>query len=756
VTLVRKAHPLALATLGYVALTLAYSWPLPRHLWHGVAPDPGDPILNAWILWWTTTAVPLTTHWWNAPIFYPAPGTLAFSEHLLGLAPLTAPLIAITHNALFGYNVALLGTYVFSALGAYFLGYTLTRRHDAAFLCGIAFAFAPYRLAQLPHVQVLSSFWTPICLAALHRYDRGSRPAWAAAAAGAWLMQALSCGYYLMFLSVLLAAWFLWFAIGRWPLRKIGLLAAFWIVPVAIVAPILLGYQRILVDTYGFSRSLAEIQAFSADVGSLLDATAGLQFWGWLHVVRRPEGELFPGPVIVALSLFAVLAARPFSTTAERTRTRWWLRRLFAALFVLFAIAALLPIYYDSWRLTIGGVRLVSIARADKPVTLAMFAALAWLSMMPRVVMAARARSALLFYALAAFATWVFALGPDPLFFSHHALYQAPYGWLMRLPAFNGLRVPARFWMMTLACLGVLAALAIDRLHGSARRTVVAVASAGLLLDGWPRAIPVFPEPERRSAPAAVSARLDLPSNDDVDAAALFQQTLENVPLYNGFSGYAAPQIYPMRVLLESHDPRILQALTARGSLGIVVDRASDGDGEWRKFVEAFPGAVRQEARSTWSSYRLPANPGGDFLPDRRGDPIPIKALDAFPSAPHTPRAIDGDLRTRWSGGVQRAAADFTIELGQPEHVGQLVVDLGEFWTDFPQRLLIEVSADGSGWQTVFDGPTALHAYYGALRHPKEIPLVFALNRDNVRFIRMKQLGWGSHDWSIAEVHVLR
>ena len=136
--------------------------------------------------------------------------------------------------------------------------------------------------------------------------------------------------------------------------------------------------------------------------------------------------------------------------------------------------------------------------------------------------------------------------------------------------------------------------------------------------------------------------------------------------------------------------------------------------------------------------------------------PAGIKALDAFPSPPHTGRAIDGDLRTRWSGGVQRAAADFTIELAQPEHVGQLVVDLGEFWTDFPQRLLIETSAEGSSWQTVFDGPTALHAYYGALRHPREIPLVFALNRDNVRFIRLKQLGWGSHDWSIAEVHVLR
>jgi hypothetical protein len=595
-----------------------------------------------------------------------------------------------------------------------------------------------------------------VCLAALHRYDREGRPTWAATAAAAWLMQALACGYYLLFLTVLLAGWFAWFALGRWPLRKVAVVAACWIVPVAVVAPILLGYQRILVDTYGFSRGLAEIQTYSADVGGLLDAAEGLRFWGWLRVVDRPEGELFPGLTIAALALFAVVAARPFSTAVEPTRTRWWLRRLSAALFVVFAIAATLAVYYQSLKLTIGGVRLLSIGRPDKPVTLALFAALAWLALMPRVVMAARNRSPQLFYSLAALGTWVLALGPDPMFFSHHAMYQAPYGWLMRLPGFDGLRVPARFWMMTLACLGVLAALAINRFRGRSRRTLAAVAAAGLLLDGWPRAIPVFPEPERRPAASGVTARLDLPSTDDVDAAALFQQTLENVPLFNGFSGYAAPQIYPMRVLLADHDQRILQAMTAHGPLAVIVDGASDEDGGWRKFVGAFPGATLQQTGAGWTSYRLPASTAGDLLPDRRGEAIAIKSLDAFPSPPHTPRALDGNLRTRWSGGVQQSAADFTIELNEPQRVGQLVVDLGEFWTDFPQRLLIEVSADGLAWQAVFDGPTALHAYYGALRHPKEIPLVFALDRDHVRFIRMKQLGWGTHDWSIAEVHVLR
>jgi hypothetical protein len=755
VTLVRKTPPLALAVLGYVVLTLAYTWPLPRHILHGVAHDPGDPILNAWILWWTTKAVPLTTAWWNAPMFSPAVGSLAFSEHLLGEAPIAAPIIALTGNALFGYNVALVASYVLCGLGGYFLAYTLTRRHDAAFVAGVAYAFAPYRLAQLPHIQVLSSYWAPVCLAALHRVDRDASWKWAALAAGAWLMQSLANGYFMFFLSVLLVFWFLWFAVRRWTPAAFGRVAVCFAAAFVLIAPILADYKHILKDTYGFSRGLWEIQGFSADVGSLLHATDESLVWGWLHVVRKPEGELFPGLTVAALALFAVFAARPFATAADE-RWRRWLRAGLGATLVVLAVATALPIVYGTWRLTIGGVRLLSIARADKPLTLAMFAAIGWTATLPRVAAAFRRRSLLLFYAFAAFAMWVFALGPDPEFFGRHALYQAPYGWLMRLPAFDGLRVPARFWMMAILCLTALAALAIDRLRGGTRQVVTAVAVIGLALDGWPGAFAVGARPDPRPTPPGVVARLNLPMTDDQDALSLYYQTLDGVPLYNGFSGYGAPHQYAMRELLIASDPRILQVMTAKGPLGVVIDHDSDVDGACRKFIKAYPGAVLQETHDKWSSYRLPASGAGDLLPDEQGTPVAIKSLDAYPSPPHTPRAIDGDLTTRWSGGVQKSSADFTIELAEPTFVRQLVTDLGGFWTDFPMRLRIDVSGDGAAWTQVYLGDTALHAYYAAVRHPKQVPVVYPIGRDGVRFIRLTQLGWGTHDWSIAEVRVLK
>ncbi|HVD91560.1 MAG TPA: discoidin domain-containing protein [Vicinamibacterales bacterium] len=755
--LTRHSKTLAFATTVYVALTLAYSWPLAADLRHGIAHDAGDPILNAWILWWTTKAVPLTAHWWNAPIFYPATGAFAFSEHLLGLAPIAAPLIALTGNPLLGYNVTLLATYVLSALGAHYLAYALTSRHDAGFVAGIAYAFAPYRLAQVPHIQVLSAYWVPVCLAALHRYDREPRPRWAILAAGAWLMQALSCGYYMFFLSVLLALWMLWFAPGRWSLRSIAGAALTFGVAALLLAPILLEYQRILHDTYGFSRSVDEIRIFSADAAGLLLASEDLLLWGWLHVVQRPESALFPGLAVVLLAAFAIYSARPFAVDADDSKRMRILRAALSTIVIVMAIAAIAPIAYGgAWRLTAGGVRLISVTRADRPLTLAFAAVLALMASLPRVRAAIRCRSPLAFYVLAAFAMWMCALGPEPTVMDRPALSQAPYEWLMRIPGFDGLRVPARFWMMALACISVVSALAVNRLQGRARQIVVSLACAGLLLDGWPRTFVVVPAPRIRPSPAGVTSRIDLPISDDTDARALYQQVFDPIPLRNGFSGYVAPHYYALRVLIEESDPRILAILAANGPLGVVIDHAGDQDGRLRSFVRSYPGATVERSEPDWSSYRLPARPAEDQVPDRRGEALRIKALDAFPSPPHTPRAVDGDLRTRWSGGVQRAAADFTIELEQPTHVGQVVTDLGPFWTDFPRRLKIQVSPDGASWETAFLGDTALHTYDGALRHPREVPLVFAIDRDNVRFIRLQQLGWGTHDWSIAEVHVLK
>ena len=301
-----------LAAAALTALTCAYTWPLAAHLAGSVPHDRGDPLLVTWILWWSTKAVPLTTHWWNAPAFHPAAGVFGLSENLLSLVPIAAPFIVLTHTPLLAYNVLFLLSYVLSGLGAYFLGLVLTSRRDAAFVAAVAFAFAPYRLSHLNHLQLLSSYWMPVALGALHLYVRRRRRSFAILFAVAWVLQALASGYYLFFLSLLAVLWLAWFGLGRLTRRDWTTLGLSWVGAVVVLAPLLLGYRAIHLK-YGLSRSPVEIEYYSADIAGIVSASADSLLWSGLHTVREIEAAMFPGVTIVLLvgvGLFVAVSER--------------------------------------------------------------------------------------------------------------------------------------------------------------------------------------------------------------------------------------------------------------------------------------------------------------------------------------------------------------------------------------------------------------------------------------------------------------
>ena len=93
-----RAFPIFAA---FLALAVVWTWPLGLHLSSRIPHDPGDPILNTWLLWWNAHAIPFTERWWNPPIFYPMPGALALSEHLAGIGLISTPVQLLHANALF-------------------------------------------------------------------------------------------------------------------------------------------------------------------------------------------------------------------------------------------------------------------------------------------------------------------------------------------------------------------------------------------------------------------------------------------------------------------------------------------------------------------------------------------------------------------------------------------------------------------------------------------------------------------------------
>lgn len=753
----RRVPTIVLAGLLYLLLATAYTWPLVLHAGTHVANDLGDSLLNMSIFAWNARTLPLTDAWWNMPQFYPAAGVTAFSEHLLGFAPVTTPMFLATGNPVLTYNVVFFLSFVLSGLAAHALGWSLTRRHDAALVCGIAFAFAPYRAAQLSHVQVLSSYWMPLALAGLIEYFRDHRPRWAWLFAGAWLMQALTCGYYFFYLSVLIALWLLWFAVGRERWTHLARVLVLWAVAAALMAPLLYGYWRIQ-RSYGMRRWTSEISVFSADVASLLQAPVNLLLWRGLELFPRPEAEIFPGVAIVLLvAVTAVLRWRATGAGRARPRMMWVLA---AGAAVLMLIAAT-PAIWGAWKIEIGGVRLLSVGTPHKPLSLAFVLLALVVALHPVVRTFWAARSPFAFFILAAIVMWIFSLGPAPTAMDRPVFYKAPYAWLMSIPGVEGVRVPARFWMLAVLCLAAAAALAIVRLSARwprARTALVTVACVALLSDGWTTGLELPERPAPRPNRTSANARLDLPIFVGHDLKALYWAISHRRPMVNGYSGYFARHYWVLQYLIRSRDHDVLTHLARYGDLEITVDHVEDDDeGNWESYVASHPAAEKVYDSPQWASYRV-RRPAHLEAPRRLDGPaLPIAARSANVGAGSLHLMTDGDLVTRWAAGRhQRSGDSVTLDLGSPQTVKGVELMIGGYVADFPRQLLIETSLDGAAWQPVWSGPGSGATLVGALLDPRQLPLSFGFPPATTRYVRLTQTGAEPlYYWTIAELKIV-
>src|SRR5262245_48320263 len=268
-----------------------------------IASDPYDPALNATVLWWNAVHVPFSSGWWNGLHFFPGDGITALTETLVGLSPIASPVYWTTGNPLTAYNVAFFLTWPLSAVAAYLLVQHLTGRRDAAFLAGLAYAFSPYRIAEVGHIQMLSSYWMPIVLLGLHLYLEQRRARWLALFGSAWLLQSLANGYFMLFGAVLVALWIVWFASCRTTWRAIPAIVAAWTVASLPLVPVMLKYRAVH-EHYGLRRELFEALYFSATPRSWLETPDRVLTWG--GVLPDGKDDLFPGATVLLLVLLAL------------------------------------------------------------------------------------------------------------------------------------------------------------------------------------------------------------------------------------------------------------------------------------------------------------------------------------------------------------------------------------------------------------------------------------------------------------------
>lgn len=750
----RSATPWLLAAAGYTTLTVVFMWPLPTQLSSVLPHDLGDPVLNTWILWWNAHAVPLTARWWNAPFFWPLPDATALSESLLGLSLLGTPLQWAGADPIATYNTLFLLSFSLSALAMHALAFTLVRRHDAAALSGLLFGFSPYRTAQIAHLQMLWAFLMPVALLALHRYARDGRRRWLVLFGGAWIGVALSNAYFLFFFPVLIACWIAWFLLLRGDISRGAAAIAAWTIASIPLIPLVAGYERVH-QRLSLERPFDEIRHFSADMTAFVRTGPSVWMWTPLSHVYRAEQQLFPGitaPLLIAFAL-GISLWRTRGLPARHRR----LRATLTTLAVAFALLALTPTFIGPWRVHVGGVTLVSVSAGAKPFSLAIWCLVARLMIGPRARRAMASQSALTFYVGTAVLMYVCSLGPEPTFRGTAFWYKPPYVWLMQLPGYSSIRVPARFAMLGTLCLAAAAALALTRLTSRLGRRSALVAGIGLcavaMADGWIAGVPLPSIPKRITALEVArntNAVVELPLGDvEPDLAAMYRSMYHRSPVVNGYSGYVPAPYGVLRLALDEGDTGALNALD--GSLTVVVDPTAD-DRQWKALAPSLATAA-VDAESGRRILTLPKPPVDTFIPS--GERLPIRSAAA--SAPIDLAAVtDGDPVSHWDAGtIMRGDEWITLDLGSVRHVSALMLAVGPAFGGYARALAIDVSTDGQRWTTVFEDQGAVRAIRATQLDPRLSPLTYTFVPTQAQWIRARQTGHADpFHWSICEVAV--
>lgn len=321
-----------------------------------------DTRLNAWILSWVQhAAIHQPGNLFDANILYPAPGMLAGSEHLIGIAILTMPVRLFTSNAVLIYQAAIVISAFVLAASTCALVRRLTGSLWPGLAAGLVAIVMPWRIAALSHVQILSAHWLPLIWLLAIRILTGRRsPAERVAFVAVLALQLLSSFYVAYMVTASLAVLIaVMIAALRPPARDVVRLAA--LAGVAYLAFVGSALPYLARQDHGQLRSQIEYQQFlSIGVADALTVLMPRLETAWSWSWRGGLTFDIPFAVFVA-ALWALLVTVFNRLGADRLRpelkaTVWMLWLCAVVAFVLMLGAELrvgntsvkLPAYWAS------------------------------------------------------------------------------------------------------------------------------------------------------------------------------------------------------------------------------------------------------------------------------------------------------------------------------------------------------------------------------------------------------------------------
>ncbi len=783
----RPRLPVAVLAV-YTLLTVVMTYPQAFRLASG-ARDWGDPLLNAWIMWWEVDAVARgnLAGFFDANIFFPHYRTLAYSEFLVPQALVAAPLLLLFENPLVAYNVVLLAAFVATAFATYVLGRHLTGSPLAGFVSGLAMAFSPFMFSHLSHLQVISAAGIPLAFYFLHRYfDEGSLRTLLGFSV-AYIGQSLANAYYAVYLTYAAGAYIVYrFIRDRRAAEPsfYGHMAIHSLLSIALIGPFFVQYF-ILRRELGFVREMA----FEGGWYSFLAAPPINRMYGELtRPLHAGEAALFPGFCVVLLAVVGLLASRSAAVVdtpgGGRSRTHaglpdaaaalptgvLWTYRLAAVAIVVEWLVIVAITLTGGIETNIAGFSLRATEFRNPLVGLVLAISVRAL-LRHRFPGIGRGTSWLQepqrFYGCMLFAVALLTLGPD-----------GPYRLLYAFaPGFDGIRAVPRIHILTVFCLAVFVAYGTrataDWLRRRSRTWVVALIPIVMLVEFFSAPVPMFRVRWGEDAPAVYGwlaeqeedfAVVEYPIDDQLEFSRLFYSTAHRKKLVNGMSGYPSPTYTVMRSRMwDFPSARTIADLRALGVRWVIVHPQRYLDA-WADFEPRFIGhaddlrrvaevdgalvfelrdadwLTREEFHARRRARRAGAIPSGDWT-------ATASINDHLAGL-----AVDGEPGTRWSTDLQRPGDYFQVDFGSAVAFDGIVMHLDSHPRDYPRGYRVEVSDDARDWRAVAeDGDVYLTVPQAVERRVEiDVPMTRA------RHLRIVQTGQDPvYWWSIHELEVL-
>lgn len=154
--------------VGLVVVATAWSLVNLRDLldqWSTAVPTRLDNRFQAWVIHWVQGALVGEHRLFDASTFAPAPDSLTFSDHLIGLAIVLLPLRVLGLSPAAVFNTGLVLGVVADAVAAYAMGFVLTRRRSAGLVAAGVFALGPVPWLATMHINLVWRAGLPLIVA---------------------------------------------------------------------------------------------------------------------------------------------------------------------------------------------------------------------------------------------------------------------------------------------------------------------------------------------------------------------------------------------------------------------------------------------------------------------------------------------------------------------------------------------------------------------------------------------------------------